>query len=351
MFVLAIDAMGGDYGPSFTIPSLNRVVCDQDDVDFLIYGDEDLIKEHSSEKLLKRSTIIPVTQVVSSEDRPSLVLRTGRLTSMGLAISAVREKKADAVVSAGNTGALMAMSKFFLRVIPGIDRPAITSILPTVVKDVVMLDLGANTECAANNLVDFAIMGSLYAQVRLGVSYPKVGLLNIGTEEAKGTDSLKEALRILQNAKNHKFSFQGFIEGDDIGRGDIDVVVTDGFTGNITLKTIEGTAKMMKNMMTEAFQSSWSSRLGYCFARNSLEVMSKRVDPNRYNGALFLGLNGVSVKAHGSSSVESFYYAVLSALSLVENKLNDRIKQEYDSFFEELPVLEDPSHLEKKDLL
>ena len=224
---------------------------------------------------------------------------------MGMAINAVKEGHADAAVSGGNTGALMAMSKLALRTMPGIDRPALAALLPTLGEnDCVMLDLGANTECDAQNLVQFAVMGAAYARTVLGIPKPRVKLLNIGTEELKGTDELKEAAAMLREADYLPFRFDGFTEGDQLSRGDVDVVVTDGFSGNIALKTAEGTARFVTDLLRRAFKSSLRSKAGFALSQPALNLLKVHLDPNNHNGAVFLGLNGLVVKSHGGANSE-----------------------------------------------
>jgi glycerol-3-phosphate acyltransferase PlsX len=252
---------------------------------------------------------------------------------MGMAINAVKEKIADAALSGGNTGALMAMSKLALRTMPGIDRPALAALLPTLGEtDVIMLDLGANTECDAQNLVQFAVMGAAYARTVLGISSPRVKLLNIGTEELKGTDELKDAAALLREADYLPFRFDGFTEGDQLSRGAVDVVVTDGFSGNIALKTAEGTARFVTDLLRRAFKSSLRSKAGFALSRPALNLLKVHLDPNNHNGAVFLGLNGLVVKSHGSANAKGVSNAIRVAASIVRNDITRKIGEDLDNF-------------------
>src|SRR5436190_610996 len=260
-------------------------------------------------------------------------IRRAKTTAMGLSINAVKDGQADAAVSGGNTGALMAMSKLALRTMPGIDRPALAALLPTLGDhDCVMLDLGANTECDVQNLVQFAVMGSAYARTVLGVSKPRVKLLNIGTEELKGTDELKEAAALLRDADYLPLRFEGFTEGDRLSRGDLDVVVTDGFSGNIALKTAEGTARFVTDLLRRAFKSSLRSKAGFALSKPALNILKVHLDPNNHNGAVFLGLNGLVVKSHGSASPKGVANAIGVAARMVLNDITRKIGEDLDNF-------------------
>ena len=266
-------------------------------VKFLLFGNKEKIepllsRTHYAQELCE---LIHTDEEVTNDDKPTFALRNRTKSSMRLAIDAVKEHKADAVISAGNTGALMAMATIVLKTLPGISRPAIASSFPTQAGDSVMLDLGANVECDSNNLVQFAVMGEVYARNELGLSQPSVGILNVGVEGLKGNDSVRDAAAILKNS-NLPLEFYGFIEGDDIGKGTVDVIVTDGFTGNIALKTAEGTAQMIAYFLKDALKSSILSKAGALLARPAIEKVRSHFDPRRYNGALLLGLNGICVK-------------------------------------------------------
>lgn len=327
--VIALDAMGGDKAPDIVIAGAALARERYPKVKFLIFGDEGQVKP-----LLDRYSILHdcselrhAPEVIGSDLKPSLALRQGRNSSMRLAINAVAENQASCVVSAGNTGALMAMAKFVLKTLPGIDRPAIATLMPTKVGESVLLDLGANIECDAENLVQFALMGAIFCRTVLGITQPSVGLLNIGTEELKGHDEIRTAATILRE-RPIPGSFYGFIEGNDIPAGTVDVVVMDGFSGNVALKVIEGTAQLMNFFLRQAFSSSWLAKLGYVLAYGAMQKLKVRIDPRRYNGAMFLGLRGVCVKSHGGTDHEGFANAIGVAYDLIEHRFNDRIREE-----------------------
>lgn len=326
--VLALDAMGGDHAPKMVLKGVKIARKRYPNVHFLLFGDEQRLKPLLKKKLRAVCTIRHTPDVVTNDDKPSQAVRQGRNSSMWQAIKAVKDGEAAGVVSAGNTGALMAMAKLNLRTLPGIDRPAIATLLPTIQGESVMLDLGANTECAANNLVEFAVMGEVFARTLLGLERPRVGLLNIGAEELKGTESLRQAATTLRDSAPETMEFHGFVEGDDIGKGTVDVVVTDGFTGNVALKTAEGTAKLYSSFLRSAFESSIIAKIGYVLARGALDKVRRRTDPRRYNGAMFLGLNGICVKSHGGTDALGFANAIGVAVDLISNDLNLKIKDE-----------------------
>jgi glycerol-3-phosphate acyltransferase PlsX len=302
---------------------------------FLMVGDEAAIAAALAPHpaLKAASEILHAPETIAGTDKPSQAIRRAKTTSMGLAIDAVKQGKADAALSGGNTGALMAMSKLALRTIPGIDRPALAALLPTLgEQDCVMLDLGANTECDAQNLVQFAVMGSAYARTVLGVSKPRVKLLNIGTEELKGTDELKAAAALLREADYLPLRFDGFTEGDQLSRGQVDVVVTDGFSGNIALKTAEGTARFVTDLLRRAFKSSLRSKAGFALSKPALDLLKVHLDPNNHNGAVFLGLNGLVVKSHGGANPKGVANAINVAASMVRNDITRKIGEDLDNF-------------------
>ena len=329
--IIALDAMGGDFGPKVVIPAAADALEKQKDIKFIIYGDEKiitpLIDQHA--KLKAASEVIHTDIAISGTDKPSKALRNGKGSSMRLAIESVKEGKAHGVVSAGNTGALMVMSKLILRSLPGISRPGIASVMPTQKGEVVMLDLGANLECDAEILTQFAVLGAVYARVVRGKATPTVGLLNIGSEEMKGHDELRKASDVLSNV-DFPGKYFGFIEGDDITKGTVDVVVTDGFTGNVALKTAEGVAKLTKHFLTEAFKSSPLALLGYLLSMGAIKKMKDKVDPRHYNGGMFLGVNGICVKSHGSSDQLGTKNAILVAADLVRNDFNNQVASEIE---------------------
>lgn len=326
---IALDAMGGDHAPDIVIAGAALARERFPQVDFLLFGDEARIAPLLSQRpeLAAVARIHHTSDVVGNDIKPSLALRSGRNSSMRLAIEAVGDGRAGVVVSAGNTGALMAMAKMVLKTLPGIDRPAIASFFPTQRGETVMLDLGANIEVDADNLVQFAIMGSVFARTVLGLLEPTVGLLNVGSEEVKGHDWIRMAAQRLREAPL-PLKFQGFVEGNDIAAGTVDVVVTDGFTGNIALKTAEGTAKLYTEFLRRTFRASFMARLGYLFARSAFKKLRMRTDPRRYNGAMMLGLGGVCVKSHGGTDSLGFANAISVAIDLAVNGFNEKIKEE-----------------------
>ncbi|MES2119693.1 MAG: phosphate acyltransferase PlsX [Pseudomonadota bacterium] len=332
---IAIDAMGGDTGPVAMIAGASRALREDSSLRFAFYGDEAVLAQEVARhrNLKDKAEIVHSPEAIASSEKPSQAIRRARTTSMGMAINAVKEQKADAAVSGGNTGAMMAMSKLALRTMPGIDRPALAALLPTLGEtDVIMLDLGANTECDAQNLVQFAVMGSAYARTVLGLAQPRVKLLNIGTEELKGTDELKDAAALLREADYLPFRFAGFTEGDQLSRGEVDVVVTDGFSGNIALKTAEGTARFVTDLLRRAFTSSFRSKAGFALSRPALNLLQVQLDPNNHNGAVFLGLNGLVVKSHGSANAKGVANAIQVAASMVRNDITRKIGDDLDNF-------------------
>lgn len=330
---IALDAMGGDHGPAVVLAGAELARIRFPEIRFLIIGREDQIRQVLKQypKLEACSQVIHTDDVVLGSDKPSQALRRSRTASMGVAIQAVKDGQAQAAVSAGNTGALMAMSKFILRTNEGIDRPALVALLPTMRSEAVMLDLGANTECSAENLVQFAVMGAAFARTVLGLNRPKVALLNIGEEDLKGTEDLKQAAARLRET-DLPMDFVGFTEGDKIGVGEVDVIVTDGFSGNIALKTAEGTAKLISGLLRRAFQHSIWTKLGYLFARAGLRALKSHLDPNNHNGAVFLGLNGLVVKSHGGANAPGMAAAISLAYDLVTDDISHRIAQDLTNF-------------------
>jgi glycerol-3-phosphate acyltransferase PlsX len=336
-FTIALDAMGGDHAPDAVIKGAAALLPRFPQVKFILFGDaaqvEPLLRKFPT--LNDRSELRHTAEKVASDDKPSQALRRGRNTSMRLAIDAVANGEAQAVVSSGNTGALMAMAKFVLRTLPGIERPAIASFLPTQKGETVVLDLGANVECDARNLVQFAVMGANLAHSALGRHRPRVGLLNVGVEDVKGHDEVKAAAEMLRAVNNPPFEFVGFVEGNDIGGGSVDVIVTDGFTGNIALKTVEGTAKLMSSLLRSAFQRSIFTKIGYLFASAGLAMLRDRMDPRFYNGGVMLGLNGIAVKSHGGTDDVGFASALELAIDMAQDRLIDRIKADFAGAFAE----------------
>lgn len=333
---IALDGMGGDHAPQVVIAGAEMARQRHPDVHFLLFGDQARLEElvASRPDLAARTTIIHTADAVDADARPSHVLRQGRNTSMRMAIDAVKDGRASAAVSAGNTGALMALSKFVLKTLPGIERPAIASLIPTKRSETVLLDLGANAECDADNLVQFAVMGEVFARAVLGIRKPTVGLLNIGTEDGKGNDTIRDAAAALR-ASPLSIEFRGFVEGTDLTSGKVDVIVTDGFTGNVALKVAEGIVGLYGQFLREAFKSSIFAKLGYALARPALQLVRQRLDPRRYNGAMFLGLNGIVVKSHGGTDALGFANAIGVAADLVEQGTNQWIIAELNRLEEE----------------
>lgn len=333
--VIALDVMGGDGGPPVVIAGAALALKRFPELRFRLFGREDDIRRELAHApaLAQDAAIVHTDVVVGPNDKPGQAIRRARDSSMGLAIAAVKSGEAHAAVSAGNTGALMAMAKLSLRTLQGIDRPALAALLPTLGdNDLVMLDLGANTECDTDNLVQFAVMGAAYARTVMGLERPRVRLLNIGEEELKGTSELQEAAALLREASYLPMAFEGFTEGDKLGRGDADVIVTDGFSGNIALKTIEGTARMVTDLLRRSFESSLRSKVGFLMSRPALRTLKVHLDPNNHNGAVFLGLNGLVVKSHGSADANGFANAIGVAAAMVREDITRRITQDLDNF-------------------
>ncbi len=325
---IAVDAMGGDDGVRVMVEGAALARRHHDRFKFLLVGDETRIKRalDNHPNMHAASEILHAEDVVSGEEKPTQALRRARTTSMGMAVNAVKQGAAGAAVSAGNTGALRAMSKLALRTMPGIDRPALAARLPTLGEhDVIMLDLGANTECDARNLVQFAVMGAAYSRIITGLDAPRVRLLNIGTEEIKGTDDLQQASAHLRAATGLSLHFEGFVEADKITHGDVQVVVTDGFSGNIALKAIEGAARFVGDLLKRSFRSSLRSKVGFLISRPATELIRHHLDPNNHNGAVFLGLNGIVVKSHGSANAAGVANAVAVTARMLEENLTERI--------------------------
>ncbi len=327
---IALDAMGGDHAPEMVVRGANLARSRFPDAQFVFFGDESKVQPLLTRlpKLAKVSSVVHTDQVVGGEDKPSVALRTGRQSSMRLAINSVHDGRAAAVVSAGNTGALMAMAKFVLKTLPGISRPAIASFFPTMRGESVMLDLGANVQCDAENLVQFAVMGEVFARTVLGTVKPTIGLLNVGSEDMKGHEALREANGILRDIKLPG-TYHGFIEGDDIAKGTVDVVVADGFTGNVALKAIEGTARLYSEFLRATFKSSLLAKIGYLMARPALNALRLRTDPRRYNGAIFLGLNGITVKSHGGTDAIGFANAIGVAVDMILHGAIEKIREDF----------------------
>jgi phosphate acyltransferase len=327
---IALDAMGGDYGASVVIPGAEISLDRHPDIEFVVFGDraqiDPLIAAYP--KLQAAARCVHTDVAVRMDDKPSQALRRGRWkSSMWLAIDAVKKDEADVVVSAGNTGALMAMAKFHLRTMAGIDRPAIAALWPTTRGESVVLDVGASIGADAQHLVDLAVMGSAMARVLFDLDRPSVGLLNIGVEEAKGLEQVREAGRILRETRLSDLNYTGFVEGDDIGKGTVDVVVTEGFAGNIALKTAEGTARQISEYLRGAMSRTLRARLGYLLARAAFTALREKLDPRKSNGGVFLGLNGIVIKSHGGTDAEGFASAIDLGYDMVRYELRAKINQ------------------------
>ncbi|MEZ0282846.1 phosphate acyltransferase PlsX [Methyloceanibacter sp.] len=337
---IALDAMGGDHGPSVVIPAAAITAIRHPEARFLLVGDsariEPELRAHLA--LAAKSQVVHTDIAVAMDEKPSQALRKGRWkSSMWLALEAVRDGRADAAVSAGNTGALMAMAKFCLKTIPGIDRPAIAAIWPTIEAECIVLDVGANVGADARQLAEFALMGAAMARALFGMEKPSVGLLNIGVEEVKGLDEIKKAAAVLKEAPL-PIHYKGFIEGDDVGRGAVDVVVTDGFTGNIALKTAEGTAKQIGEYLRAAMGRSLLARIGAVLAQGAFRALKDKMDPRQLNGGIFLGLNGIAVKSHGGTDATGFASAIDLAYDMASNGVVKRLASDIAGFHSKLEL-------------
>ncbi|WP_085810595.1 phosphate acyltransferase PlsX [Sphingomonas sp. TZW2008] len=332
---IAVDAMGGDEGVAVMLAGVARARRRFEGMKFLLVGDEAAIRggleQHPN--LSRNAEIVHAPGVIKGDEKAGQALRRAKSTSMGIAIDCVKQGRAGAAVSAGNTGALMAMAKLALRTMPGIDRPALAALLPTLGdNDVVVLDLGANTEVEAKNLVQFAVMGAAYARVALDLTSPRVALLNIGSEDQKGTDEIRDAAAALRGAPHLPMTFTGFVEGDRLSRGEHDVIVCDGFSGNIALKTAEGTARFVADLLKRAFTSSVRSKIGFLISRPATQLLREHLDPNNHNGAVFLGLNGLVVKSHGGANERGIATAIGVAAKMVQADLARRIADDLRHF-------------------
>lgn len=329
---LSVDAMGGDKAPAVVIQALVTAAQRYPSVHFLLYGDPQAVTPLLAQKkaLAEKVTFIPCEEVIGPDTKPSAAVRGLPNSSMRQAIKAVVEGRAQGVISAGNTGAYMALAKMLLKTMPGIDRPALASLAPTLKGEAVLLDLGANVECSAKNLQQFAIMGEIFARRVLHLPKPTIGLINVGSEDIKGNAIVKEAADLIR-ASSIKDNFYGFIEGDDITRGTVDVIVMDGFTGNVVLKTGEGVMHLALQYFKEAFKSSWTARLGYLLASPMLQKLALRLDYRRYNGGIWLGLNGIAIKSHGGADALGFAHAIDLAVDMVTSHMTEHLMTEFAS--------------------
>ena len=326
--VIAVDAMGGDHGPSVTVPACLDFLATHSDAELLLVGlkeplARELARHHAGKE--PRITVVEATEVVAMDEDVRSAIRTKKHSSMRIAIDLVKEGRAHACVSAGNTGALMGTAKFVLKTLPGVDRPAICAVLPTRVGQVYALDMGANADCTPVHLLQFAIMGSTLVKAVEGKDNPTVGLLNIGSEEMKGNEVVKKAAELLRAAP---VNFHGNVEGDDIYKGTTDIVVCDGFAGNVALKTSEGLAKMLGDFLKEEYTRNWLSRVAALVSYPVIKRFRRRVDHRRYNGAALLGLKGIVVKSHGSADRLAFATALARAASEASHGLIERIGEE-----------------------
>jgi glycerol-3-phosphate acyltransferase PlsX len=336
---IAVDAMGGDHGPPVVIPAALQVLAKYDFLRLILVGDQDALRQEITQQLKdnrkkytideSRLIIQHASQRVEMDESPSLALRMKKDSSMRVALNLVKEETAQACVSAGNTGALMATARFVLKTIPGIDRPAIISTFPTYIpnKNMRMLDLGANVDSSAEHLFQFAVMSSGLASAVDNIENPKVYLLNIGVEDIKGNEQVKQAAQLLANSS---LNYVGFIEGDELYTGEADVVVCDGFVGNVALKTTEGVAKFIGKLIKRAFYQNFFTKLAGIIAKPALKLLVKWIDPDRYNGACFIGLKGIVIKSHGGANAQAFAHAIDEAVMQVEKNIPQRISAEVE---------------------
>ncbi len=341
---VAVDTMGGDHGPGVTLPGVSLVLAHRSDVKFLLVGDEAVLQPlvDADAKLKASCEILHADVHVNMDDKPSQALRSGRRHSgMWKAVEALKQGEADVTVSAGNTGALMAMSKVILKMLPGIERPAIAAIWPTLRDRSVILDVGATIGADADQLVDFAVMGEAMSRSLFGIERPTVGLLNVGVEEIKGNGQVKEAGAVLRDSVL-PIEYAGFIEGDDIGQGKVDVVVTEGFSGNIALKTAEGTAKQIGAYLRASMNRNIFCKLGYLLAKSGFDALRKKMDPRTMNGGVFLGLNGIVVKSHGGTDAVGFAHALDLGIDMAQAGMISRIARDIDRAHQQREVNEVP---------
>jgi glycerol-3-phosphate acyltransferase PlsX len=327
---IALDAMGGDVGPEVVIPGAALALERRPDTNFIFFGKQAVVRPllDAHPKLAAASTLQHTEIAISMDEKPTQALRSGRRTSsMWMALEAVKIGQADCAVSAGNTGALMAMAKICLRTMPQIERPALAAIWPTIRGESIVLDVGATIGADAQHLADLAVMGAAMAHILFDLERPTVGLLNIGVEEIKGLEEVKAASRLLREADLPALSYQGFVEGDDIGKGTVDVVVTEGFAGNIALKSAEGTAKQVAQYFRDAMSRSFTAKIGFFLARRAFDALRDKMDPRHANGGVFLGLDGVVIKSHGGADALGYAGAIEIGYEMVRHRLLDRIRE------------------------
>nr|WP_210274436.1 phosphate acyltransferase PlsX [Rhizobium leguminosarum] len=332
---ISLDLMGGDFGPQVVIPGAAKALDRHPDMSFVLYG----LKEQCDPvlakfpKLKEKSIFHDCELAVAMDEKPSQALRRGRyISTMWRSIAAVKTGEADVAVSAGNTGALMAMAKFCLRTMANIERPAIAAIWPTLKGESIVLDVGATIGADAQQLMDFALMGGAMARALFEVERPTVGLLNVGVEEMKGQEEVKEAGRLLREANIDSLEYSGFVEGNDLGKGTVDVVVTEGFSGNIALKTAEGTAKQIGEYLRAAMSRTLLARIGYLFAKSAFDMLREKLDPSKVNGGVFLGLNGIVIKSHGGANAEGIAAAIEVGYDMAKNGLNQKIENDLKKY-------------------
>ena len=335
MIRISLDLMGGDFGPEVVIPGAARALERHPDITFLMYGQQAQCASILDRfpKLKERSEFHDCEVAVAMDEKPSQALRRGRyVSSMWRSIEAVKTGSADVVVSAGNTGALMAMAKFCLRMMADVERPAIAAIWPTLRGESIVLDVGATIGADAQQLLDFALMGGAMARALFEIERPTVGLLNVGVEEIKGQEEVKDAGRLIREANFETLEYAGFVEGDDIGKGTVDVVVTEGFSGNIALKTAEGTAKQISGYLRAAMSRTLLARIGYVFAKGAFDLLREKLDPSKVNGGVFLGLNGIVIKSHGGANAEAFAAAIDVGYDMAKNGLTHKIENDLKKY-------------------
>ena len=334
--IIALDAMGGDFGPSVTVGAAKLALDEIPGIELVLVGDQNQLTAELQKNNLQQDSRLRIhhaSEVVDMSDLPAVALKKKKDSSMRVAINLVKEGTVQACVSAGNTGALMATGKYVLKTIRGISRPAICTILPGINGHTHMLDLGANPDCTPEILVEFALMGSILAQSVEGIDKPSVGLLNIGSEEIKGSELIKRASQLIGKSR---LNYYGFVEGNDIFKGTVNVIVTDGFVGNVSLKTGEGLAALVSHVLQSEFRRNWLTKLAGLCAMPVLSAVKRRLDPRRHNGASLLGLNGIVIKSHGSADIESFFHAIKIAAIEIENKVPQRISAEIENYFNQV---------------
>ncbi len=337
-FTIALDAMGGDHGPKVVIPGADISLIRNPNLNFLMFGKKSEIEQELEKfpRLSEKTEVIHTDVAIPMDAKPSQALRQGRHgSSMWLALRSVKDGQAKTMISAGNTGALMAMSKFCLKTLPGIERPAIAAIWPTIHSECIVLDVGANVGATAQQLFDFALMGAAMSRAITGIEKPRVGLLNIGVEEVKGLEEVRAAGQMLKN-QDLPLDYQGFVEGNDLGHGVADVIVTEGFSGNIALKTAEGTAKQIGFYLKSAMKRSLLAKLGAFLAQDAFRALKEKMDPRQLNGGTFLGLNGIVIKSHGGTDATGFASAIDLGYDIAKSGIVSSLKNDIDKFHENM---------------